>query len=128
MKEPISLLIVDDEEPLRTGLEKRFIRKGYSVSCASTGKEALTLTGQRRFHVALVDIKMPGMNGIELLKALKVQQPFIEVIMLTGYAEVDTAIEAMKSGAYDYLAKPCNLNELEISGNSKILFVKPVKK
>ncbi len=114
MKEPISLLIVDDEEPLRTRLGERFTRKGYSVSCASTGNEALLVAENKRFHVALVDIKMPGMNGIELLKDLKIQQPFIEVIMLTGYAEVDSAIEAMKSGAYDYLAKPCNLNELEI--------------
>jgi len=114
MKEPISLLIVDDEEPLRTRLGERFTRKGYSVSCAPNGNEALSLLGNKRFHVALVDIKMPGMNGIELLKALKTEQPFIEVIILTGYAEVDTAIEAMKSGAYDYLAKPYNLNELEI--------------
>jgi two-component system, NtrC family, response regulator AtoC len=114
MKEPISLLIVDDEDPLRRGFEKRFSRKGFSVCSASNGNEALLLTEKRRFHVALVDIKMPGMNGIELLKDLKFQQPFIEVIMLTGYAEVDTAIEAMKLGAYDYLAKPCNLNELEM--------------
>jgi two-component system, NtrC family, response regulator AtoC len=114
MKKPISLLIVDDEEPLRTRLGERFTRKGYSVSCAPNGTEALILAQDKRFHVALVDIKMPGMNGIELLRALKVQQPFVEVIILTGYAEVDTAIEAMKSGAYDYLAKPYNLNELEI--------------
>lgn len=114
MKEPISLLIVDDEEPLRTRLGERFTRKGYSVSSAPNGNEALLLAENRRFHVALVDIKMPGMNGIDLLKALKVLQPFIEVIILTGYAEVDTAIEAMKSGAYDYLAKPYHLSELEI--------------
>ena len=114
MNEPISLLIVDDEEPLRIRLEKRFNRKGYSVCSASNGSYALMLAEKKRFHVALLDIKMPGMNGIELLKALKVQQPFVEVIILTGYAEVDTAIEAMKLGAYDYLAKPCNLNELEV--------------
>jgi len=112
--ELIRLLIVDDEDSFRTGLSERFERKGVKTFEAVTGEEAISIAQQNLLDVALVDIRMPGMDGIELLGKLKEAQPSIEVIILTGVATVATAIEAMKMGAYDYLNKPFKFDELKV--------------
>jgi DNA-binding NtrC family response regulator len=111
---PIRLIVVDDEEEFRAGLCERLRRKGFETFDAGSGEKAVSLAGGMLLDVALIDIRMPGMGGIELLSALKSIHPSIEVIILTGAATVDTAIEAMKLGAYDYLSKPCNFEELRL--------------
>jgi DNA-binding NtrC family response regulator len=112
--ESARLLVVDDEDSFRTGLCERLKRKGLRTLEAATGKEAMALARENLLDVALVDIRMPGMDGIELLTNLKETHPSIEVIILTGVASVETAIEAMKLGAYDYLSKPCRFDELRV--------------
>ncbi len=112
--EPIRLLVVDDQEAFRTGLSERLRRKGFDTLEAGTGEGAIAIARENLVDVALVDIRMPGMDGIELLAKLKEAHPSVEVIILTGVATVDTAIEAMKLGAYDYLSKPCRFEELRI--------------
>src|SRR4051812_17511038 len=111
---PLQLLIVDDDEQLRQTLVRRFQRQGMNVTSASSGEEALAQIAQTRCDVALLDLHMPGMTGIELLGQLKERQPELEAIMLTAHGSIETAIMAMKRGAYDYLTKPFHLPELEI--------------
>ncbi|MGN7401519.1 sigma-54-dependent transcriptional regulator [Cytobacillus praedii] len=109
------LLIVDDEKDLLELLVKRLIRKGYEVKCAETAEDALLLLKKHMFDIAIYDIRLPKMDGIELLKKTKIIQPETEILMLTGHGTIETAIEAMKIGAFDYLTKPYNLSELEIT-------------
>jgi DNA-binding NtrC family response regulator len=111
---PIKLLIVDDDDQLRDTLTHRFRRHGMGVVAAANGEDALVKAGQSRCDLALLDLNMPGMNGIQLLQKLKEQQPDLEAIMLTAHGSIETAILAMKQGAYDYLTKPFHLPELEI--------------
>lgn len=112
---PFRVLLVDDEEKFITLLQQRLTRKGYSVEVSNCSLKALSIIEETEFDVALFDIMMGGMNGLELLEKAKKVQPNLEIIMLTGYATVDTAIEAMKKGAYDYLTKPIKPIELELS-------------
>jgi DNA-binding NtrC family response regulator len=107
------LLIVDDDEQLRQTLCKRFEKQSWTVTAAGSGEEALAML-PARVDVALIDLNMPGMNGIELLQQLKERQPELEAIMLTAHGSIETAIQAMKLGAYDYLAKPFHFPDLEI--------------
>jgi DNA-binding NtrC family response regulator len=111
---PVRLLIVDDDETLRQTMAKRFQRAGMTVLAAADAEEALAKIVHNRCDVALLDLHMPGMNGIELLAKLKENQPELEAIMLTAHSSIDTAIQAMKQGAYDYLTKPFQFPELEI--------------
>ena len=106
------ILLVEDEDPYRQLLCSRLAEKGYRPTGFRSGEEALA--AEEQWDVALIDLRLPGMNGIELLKKLKDVQPSLAVLILTGQATVDTAIEAMKLGALDYLAKPCKLAELEL--------------
>lgn len=106
------ILIVEDEDPYRQILCSRLAEKGYRPTGFRSGEEALA--AEEEWDVALIDLRLPGMNGIELLKKLKEIHPSPAVLILTGQATVDTAIEAMKLGALDYLAKPCKLAELEL--------------
>src|SRR5262249_51682971 len=108
------LLIVDDDAHLRQSLARRFQSQGMSVTEAGAGEEALARTAELRCDVALLDLHLPGMSGIELLEKLKERQPELEAIMLTGHGSVESAIQALKRGAYDYLTKPVQLPELEI--------------
>lgn len=108
------ILIVDDEEKFTEILGQRLSRKNYLVETANSGSLALKIIESKEFDAAIFDIKMNGMDGLELLVKAKKVQPNIEVIMLTGYADVDTAIKAMKNGAYDYLIKPIKPVELEL--------------
>jgi len=111
---PIRLLSVDDDVQLRQTLVRRFQRQGMEVTEADSAEEALALADTNRYDVALLDLHLPGMSGVELLEKLKERQPELEALMLTAHGSVDTAIQAMKRGAYDYLAKPFHLPELEI--------------
>ncbi len=111
---PIRLLIVDDDEVLRQTLAKRFQRSGMEVLEACCGPEALGKIVDNRFDVALLDLHMPGMTGLELMNKLKEKYPETEILLLTGHASIESAIQAMKQGAYDYLPKPFNISELEI--------------
>jgi DNA-binding NtrC family response regulator len=111
---PIRLLIVDDDDTLLEAMSQRFIRKGLNVSCARSGAEALECVEQKRFDVALLDLHLPDLSGIELLGKLKELYPEIEAIMLTAHGSMETAIQAMKAGAYDYLTKPFHFHELEV--------------
>ena len=110
----INILVVDDEEPFRRLLKKELTRKGYAVEVAVDGAEALRLLHDRSFNVILLDVVMPGVDGISLMKKLKEDSGAPSVIVLTGKATVETAVEAMKNGAYDYLTKPYKLDELVV--------------
>jgi len=108
----INLMLVDDEEIFRRVLSKELSLMGYKVIALSSGEEACERIKSENFDVVLLDIKMPGMDGIETLKAIKELKPLTEIIMLTGHGTVDNAIKSMKLGAYDYLTKPCSLEEM----------------
>jgi len=110
----IHLLAVDDDENLLDMMREHFDRKGFKLSTASRGADAMTLVDEGRFDVALLDISLPDINGLELLAKLKEQHPELEVIMLTAHAALDMAIQAMKAGAYDYLTKPFHFNALDV--------------
>lgn len=100
------ILVVDDEIGIRQSLQKILEREGYTVVTASNGEEAFKIIRQGDIDLLITDIRMAGMDGVELLKVSKSVSPFTEVIMITGYAAVDTAVDSMKQGAYDYLTKP----------------------
>jgi DNA-binding NtrC family response regulator len=111
---PVRLLVVDDDEALRQALARRFQRLGMAVAEAADGEEALAKAGHTAYDVALLDLHMPGMTGLELLGRLKGLWPELEAIMLTAHGSIETAIQAMKQGAYDYLTKPFQMADLEI--------------
>ncbi len=110
----IRVLAVDDEEPFRRLLNKELTRKGFSVEVAAEGKAALAKLETGGFDVLLLDILMPGMDGLALMQTLQKHPSAPPIVVLTGKATVETAVEAMKNGAYDYLTKPYKLDELEI--------------
>lgn len=112
--ENIDLLLVDDDEDFRGTVARRFMRRGFRVQQAADGSKALELLERLHFDVAVVDLVMPGMSGVDLLGKLKAVQPDCEAILLTGQGTIETAVEAMKQGAFDYLTKPFPLAELEI--------------
>ena len=108
-----SILLVDDEVPFVETMTKRLNKRGFGVLSAHTGQEALDrLSGNREIDVVILDVKMPGMDGIQTLEEIKRKFPITEVIMLTGHATVESAIEGMKLGAFDYLMKPCDMEQL----------------
>ncbi len=107
-----NVLIVDDEEVVRLSYLRVLTQKHCSVEVVRNGADALVRMAQRQFDVVLLDLRMPGMNGIAVLKAIKSQWPECEVIVITGYPELDTAKQALMLGAYDYLSKPTGPDEL----------------
>jgi two-component system, NtrC family, response regulator HydG len=107
-----SILIVDDESVVRDSLGKWLEEEGYSVDTVSSGREALLKLPRQRWDLALLDIKMPGMDGIELQHKMRDVDPDIIVIIMTGYASVETAVQALKDGAYDYIMKPFDPDDL----------------
>ncbi|MBU2488669.1 MAG: response regulator [Proteobacteria bacterium] len=111
--EDIQLLLVDDETAFVETMTKRLAKRGLNAESAFSGEEALDkLDNPPRTDVVVLDVKMPGMDGIETLREIRLRHPLVEVIMLTGHATVETAISGMKLGAFDYLMKPCELDEL----------------
>lgn len=112
-EKPINLLLVEDDDEFRETCAMWMSRKGHNVTEAGDAHTALQLCQTKHFDVAVVDLNMPGMNGLELLDRLHGDQIEMQVLMLTGQASVDTAVQAMKLGAYDYLSKPFPLPELE---------------
>ncbi len=107
------VLLVDDEEPFVETLGKRLTKRELNILKAFSGPEALEkLEKDSGIDVVILDVKMPGMDGIEALKQIKANYPLMEVIMLTGHATVENAIEGMKLGALDYLMKPCDMEIL----------------
>ena len=107
-----SLLIVDDERSVRDSLSRWFADEGYEVGAAENAAQALTQLAERKWDIALVDIKMPGTDGIELQRRLKEAEPDLTVIIMTGYASVETAVAALKLGAYDYVTKPLDPDDI----------------
>ncbi|MBI4417193.1 MAG: response regulator [Ignavibacteriales bacterium] len=106
------ILVVDDEEALRTVLSAELEGEGYQVSTAADGDEAIKIIGAEQFHLVLLDIKMPNVDGFEVLKYVKQHQPATKVIMLTGFADLKNAIESKKLGAEDFVSKPYDLVDL----------------
>ncbi|MDH5683317.1 MAG: sigma-54 dependent transcriptional regulator [candidate division WOR-3 bacterium] len=113
MRKKINLFVVDDEAGFRELMVKVIPKTKYDLEVFSNGREVLEAIGKREFDVGLIDIKMPDMNGIELLRKFRTQNILTEFVILTGQASVATAIESMKLGCYDYLTKPTRLDELE---------------
>jgi DNA-binding NtrC family response regulator len=111
--ENIDLLIVEDDEDYRKTVTRWFLRRGYRVQEASTADDALDRFQRQQFHVGVFDLRMPGKSGLELLQQIKELSPETEVVLLTGEGTIETAVEAMKLGALDYLLKPFPLTELE---------------
>ena len=112
--EKIDLLIVDDDAEFRGTVLRRFARRGFRVQEAADGADALQCASRREFNIAVVDLVMPGISGLELLAKFKESHPDCEVLLLTGQGTIETAVEAMKRGAYDFLTKPFPLAELEV--------------
>jgi len=110
--EKMRLMLVDDEKRFLSTTQKLLERKGYDVTTAASGLEALEHLRQKDVDVVILDVKMPGMDGLETLKVIKTEYPLIEVIMLTGHATVESAVDGLKCGATDYLMKPTALEEL----------------
>lgn len=108
----ISILIVDDEESVRDSLFNWFIEDGYHVECAENAMTALKILESESFDIILADIKMPGMDGLEMLRRIKVLKEDSIVIVMTAFATVDTAVQALKDGAFDYVTKPFDPDDL----------------
>ena len=114
MQESIRVLVVDDEAGLRRFLAKELTARGFSVDSAGSGEEGLKKIAEAVYDVVLLDMKMPGMDGISALREIRRESPAPEVLILTGQGSVETAVEAMRAGAFHYLTKPFHLEELEV--------------
>ena len=112
MGDKIKLLIVDDEAQFLESIAKRLEMRDFDVIKASSGDQAIRAAQEGKFDLALLDLKMPGMNGMEVLSILKKEHKFLEVIILTGHGSVDSAVECTKLGAFGYLPKPYELEKL----------------
>ncbi|RLG20560.1 sigma-54-dependent Fis family transcriptional regulator [Candidatus Micrarchaeota archaeon] len=120
MKREVNILVVDDEEIVRSSLVDWLREDGYHAEAAENGFEALEKLKEKPWDIALVDLKMPKMDGLELMERMKKLKPDIQVIIITAYATVHTAVQAMKMGAYDYLVKPFNPEEISLLINRLI--------
>ncbi len=110
--EPFSVLLVDDEPDFLRTIIKRLTKRGIQATGATSGEEALAALTSEPRDVVVLDVKMPGMDGLSLLRRIKTAWPETEVIMLTGHASIETAMEGMSCGAMDYLMKPADLEDL----------------
>jgi len=108
----INILIVDDEEQFLRSMTKRLEVRGFNVLAVDRGDKAIEAARNNPVDIALVDLKMPGLNGEETLLALKEEHKWLEVVILTGHGSIESAIECTRQGAYSYLQKPCELEEL----------------
>lgn len=116
-----NVLLVDDEESFLEIMEKRLSARDVGVTTATGGQAALdVLSKNSDLDVVILDVKMPGMDGLDTLKAIRAEYPLVEVIMLTGHGTIESAIEGMKLGAFDYLLKPCEIESLmKLVGEAK---------
>jgi DNA-binding NtrC family response regulator len=114
MRKDIKVLIVEDEQPLRELLQMELSRSGYKVETAARGEEGLATYMEQIFNVVLLDVRMPGADGVEILQQMRAESNIPEIIMFTGHGTIETAVECIKLGAYDYLTKPVKLDELEM--------------
>ncbi|MBW1921613.1 MAG: response regulator [Deltaproteobacteria bacterium] len=106
------ILLVDDEVTFTENMAKLLNARGYRVTTANSGDEAIRMLEKENFDVVVLDLKMPGMDGLTTLKEIKKLDLFTETLILTGHGSIDSALEAVKLGAYDYLTKPCEIDEL----------------
>jgi DNA-binding NtrC family response regulator len=109
------LLVVDDEENVRVTTAAILEQEGYEVATASDGREALEMAAHKHFDLVLTDLRMDDMDGIALLHELQTQHPSVVTIVLTGYASIESSIDALRQGVYDYLVKPCMVEDLKMS-------------
>jgi len=114
MEKKAKVLIVEDEKPLRDLLQSELTRSGYTVQAAGDGDEGLARYNEEIYNVVLLDIKMPGQGGVEVLRQMRSESNIPEIIMFTGHGDIETAVQCIKLGAYDYLTKPVKLDELEM--------------
>ena len=110
--ETTRVLLVDDEQDFLDLMQKRMAKRKIDLRVASSGQEALDLIRSNFFDVVILDVKMPGMDGIETLRQLRILSPDTQVIMLTGHADVETAVKGMELGAFDYMMKPMSFDYL----------------
>lgn len=110
--EKTKMMLVDDEERFLATTKKLLTKKGYDVFTAASGAEALEKLKTELIHVVILDVKMPGMDGLTCLRQIKSLFPMVEVILLTGHATAESAVEGLEAGATDYLMKPIDINEL----------------
>lgn len=115
MYHPAKLLIVDDESAVRASLREILQQKGHQVITAASGEEALAALGEDSFDLILLDLKMEGIDGLEVMAEAKRTAPATEVIVLTAHGALDSAVEALRRGAHDYLLKPCSVEEIVAS-------------
>jgi two-component system, OmpR family, response regulator len=106
------VLVVDDEQDFNETIVKRLVRRKIAAQGVGSGMEALTALAASEFDVVILDVKMPGMDGIETLREIKKRHPATEVVMLTGHASVESGVQGMSLGAYDYIMKPADLDDL----------------
>ncbi|TAL17866.1 sigma-54-dependent Fis family transcriptional regulator [bacterium] len=109
------ILVVDDDASLRRVLEYNLAEEGYEVTAAGSGEEALSFLARERFDLVVTDIKMPGMDGMDLLRRVKEGSPDTQVVMITAFGTIEMAVEAMKAGAFEYVTKPFNRDELKLT-------------
>ncbi len=114
MDREIKILLVEDEQPSREAMTLLLSSAGYELTPCATGNEALQALGQEQFDIVLTDLLLPDINGIDILSRVKELSPITEVILITGYASAETAVKAMKEGAFDYITKPLNIDELRL--------------
>ena len=108
----IQLLLVDDEERFLHTTKILLEKRGVVTFTATNGADALKAMDEHRIDVVILDVKMPGIDGVEVLRKTKQEHPLMEVIMLTGHASVESAVEGLKLGAFDYVKKPCDISDL----------------
>jgi len=114
MKTSASILLVDDDSAFRHVMSGELRRLGFDVATACSGEDAMASLVRQEREIVLLDLRLPGMDGLDTLKAIRVRHPWVEVIMLTGHGSIDTAIESVRVGAFDYITKPCPLDEIQI--------------
>ena len=111
------ILLVEDDEIMRISVQDRLLRENWRVDAATDGRAALAMLERKQYHLVLSDIRMPGMNGLELLLQTRRQSPLIDVFMMTAYGSVEDAIACLRSGAADYILKPFEMDDLIIRIN-----------
>jgi DNA-binding response OmpR family regulator len=118
-----NVLIIDDEERFLQTTQKLLEKQGYTVYTATDGLSGMTRLKVKRIDVVILDVKMPGMDGVAVLRKIKADFPLVEVVMLTGHSTVESAIEGLKLGAFDYLTKPCDIpvliQKIDAAGDKK---------